>query len=319
MAVIWAIRQFRTYVHGVHFNVITDHNALVWLISIRDPSGKLARWAIYLQSYDYEIKHRKGHKQSNVDTLSRPVLTVSVASPLANDILDIMTTDPLEDEALLHFHKFGRHLAVTSERKCKHVSTKLPKFKYENDVLWYRRKIDDTSYLEVPTRSIRYDIVLSEHLLGHFQASTVYNALKNKYYWPKMHQDITHIIGQCNKCNRNRMVPVKDHPAQPINPTRVFNKCVMDLIFGLPPIAEGYTGKVVITEYVTKFPYAAPIKSKCSAEIAEILFEYISLFGPPNNWVSDQGREFMGLCTNFSEIIGTEHRVTTAYNPRTNG
>jgi hypothetical protein len=28
LGVIWAIRQFRTYVHGVHFYVITDHNAL---------------------------------------------------------------------------------------------------------------------------------------------------------------------------------------------------------------------------------------------------------------------------------------------------
>jgi transposase InsO family protein len=27
----------------------------------------------------------------------------------------------------------------------------------------------------------------------------------------------------------------------------------------------------------------------------------------------------MGMCTNFSKIIGTEHRVTAAYNPRTNG
>jgi hypothetical protein len=44
------------------------------------------------------------------------------------------------------------------------------------------------------------------------------------------------------------MVPVKDHPSQPINPTRVFNKCGMDLIFGLPPTAEEYTGIVVITE-----------------------------------------------------------------------
>jgi hypothetical protein len=186
LAVIWAIRQFRTYVHGVHFYVITDHNALVWLMSIRDPTGKLARWAIYLQSYDYEIKHRKGRVHSNVDTLSRPVLAVSVANTSVNDILDITTTDPLEDEALLHFLKFGRHLAGTSERKCKHVSTKLPHYKYENDILWYRRKIDDTCYLEVPTRSTRYDKVLSEHLLGHFQASTVYNSLKNKYYWPKM-------------------------------------------------------------------------------------------------------------------------------------
>lgn len=94
--------------------------------------------------------------------------------------------------------------------------------------------------------------------------------------------------------------------------------CGMDLIFGLPTTDEGYTGIIVITEYVTKFPYAAPIKTKSSTEIAE-KFEYVSLFGPPHNWVSDQGTEFMGLCTNFSKIIGTEHRVTAAYNPRTNG
>jgi hypothetical protein len=48
---------------------------------------------------------------SNVDTLSRPVLTVSVANTSVCDILVITTTDPLEDEALLHFLKFGRHLA----------------------------------------------------------------------------------------------------------------------------------------------------------------------------------------------------------------
>jgi hypothetical protein len=96
---------------------------------------------------------------SNVNTLSRPVLSVSVAHPLANDILDILTTDPLEDEALLHFLKFGRHFAGTSERKCKHMSTKLSDFKYENRFIWYRRIIDDKCYHEVPTRSIRYDIV----------------------------------------------------------------------------------------------------------------------------------------------------------------
>ncbi len=48
---------------------------------------------------------------SNLDTLSRPVLTVSVANTSVSDILVITTTDPLEDEALLHYVKFGRHLA----------------------------------------------------------------------------------------------------------------------------------------------------------------------------------------------------------------
>jgi hypothetical protein len=117
LAVIWAIRQFRTYVHRVHFYVITDHNALVWLLLIRDPTGKLARWAIYLQSYDYEIKHRKGRVHSHVYTLSRPVLTVSVAPNTSSQVLETLNIDPLDDQALLHYLKYGRHLPGTSERK----------------------------------------------------------------------------------------------------------------------------------------------------------------------------------------------------------
>jgi hypothetical protein len=58
---------------------------------------------------------------------------------------------------------------------------KLPHYKYENIKLWYRRAIKDTSYVEVPPRSTRYDLIQSEHLLGHFPGSTVYNSLIQKY------------------------------------------------------------------------------------------------------------------------------------------
>jgi hypothetical protein len=67
LAIVYAIRQFRIYLHGVYFIVVTDHNALVWLMSVRDPTGKLARWSIFLQHYDYTIIHRQGRKHSNVD------------------------------------------------------------------------------------------------------------------------------------------------------------------------------------------------------------------------------------------------------------
>jgi hypothetical protein len=70
-----------------------------------------------LQSYDYEIEHRKGRVHSNVDTLRRPVLTIPVASQGTTDALDSPSIDPLDDEALLPFLKFGRHLPGTSERK----------------------------------------------------------------------------------------------------------------------------------------------------------------------------------------------------------
>ena len=43
------------------------------LESIRDSTGRLARWSIYLQAYDFEILHRAGKLHCNADALSRPV------------------------------------------------------------------------------------------------------------------------------------------------------------------------------------------------------------------------------------------------------
>ena len=68
------MKHFRVYLHGTKFIVITDHSALKWLMTINDPTGRLARWSLYLQAYDFEIIHRKGKKHTNVDALSRPVL-----------------------------------------------------------------------------------------------------------------------------------------------------------------------------------------------------------------------------------------------------
>ena len=36
----------------------------------------------------------------------------------------------------------------------------------------------------------------------------------------------------------------------------------IDLAFGLQVTTNGYKGILVITEYLTKFPYAVPIRSK---------------------------------------------------------
>ena len=56
---------------GRHFRIMTDHIALKWLMDIKEPSSRLARWAIYIQKYDFEIVHRAGRFLVNADAISR--------------------------------------------------------------------------------------------------------------------------------------------------------------------------------------------------------------------------------------------------------
>ena len=70
-AVVWATKLFRPYLLGTHFIIQTDHAALKWLMTTKDFTGKLARWSLKLQEYDFEIQWRKGKSAGNVDGLSR--------------------------------------------------------------------------------------------------------------------------------------------------------------------------------------------------------------------------------------------------------
>ena len=40
-------------------------------MDIKDPTGKLARWALQLQQYDFDIIHQPGKSHRNADALSR--------------------------------------------------------------------------------------------------------------------------------------------------------------------------------------------------------------------------------------------------------
>lgn len=71
LAVILSIEKFRHYIDGIHFTFYTDHASLLWLHRFKESNGRLVRWALRLQAYDFELRHRKGKHMQVPDALSR--------------------------------------------------------------------------------------------------------------------------------------------------------------------------------------------------------------------------------------------------------
>ncbi|KAM8702049.1 hypothetical protein ACLKA7_001964 [Drosophila subpalustris] len=78
LAIVWAIRKLRCYLEGYRFDVVTDHLALKWLNSIDNPTGRIARWALELQQYQFDIHYRRGKQNVVADALSRQPLEVTL-------------------------------------------------------------------------------------------------------------------------------------------------------------------------------------------------------------------------------------------------
>ena len=60
LAMVLSIRHFKYYLCGLPFVVRTDHSALQWLMSFKEPERQVARWLEELQAYVFEVEHRAG-------------------------------------------------------------------------------------------------------------------------------------------------------------------------------------------------------------------------------------------------------------------
>ena len=72
LGVIFGIQQFRCYILGRQWTLITDHQALKNLKMMKNPSGRRARWIMTLMEYSpYTIEYRKGKLNGAADAISR--------------------------------------------------------------------------------------------------------------------------------------------------------------------------------------------------------------------------------------------------------
>ena len=71
LAAVAAIKEFYPYLYGFSFTLVTDHNPLTALKSLKDVGGRLARWMMFLQQFQLKIEYKPGKDHSDADALSR--------------------------------------------------------------------------------------------------------------------------------------------------------------------------------------------------------------------------------------------------------
>lgn len=317
MTVLWAIEKLRPYLEAVPFTVVTDHYSLLWLQNLKDLNGRLARWAVRLQQYDFKIVHRKGKDNVVPDMLSRAVPVVDSAI----DILEDPTFNSEEDKWYTSLMK-----------KVSEYPLKYSKWRVTNGCLWkyvvpaYPSLTDagDTWKLVVPKKN-RLDIIIAAHeppTSGHTGIYKTFSRIAEKYYWSKMRGDVTKFVRRCKICATHKsstdkpsdkMVP---HP----KPSRPWEMISTDLMGPLPRTKRGNTFILVVSDYLSKFTLLFPLrKATADAVVKKIENEVFLVYGVARMIMCDNGPQYRSK--EFSQLARKYHvqiKFNANYHPRAN-
>jgi len=319
LAVILSLKKFRQYVEGQEFRVVTDHASLKWLMSQGDLSGRLARWAVKLQGFRFEIEHRRGIDNVVPDCLSRQNF---------EDIEELMSF-PLVDIESSEFEsgQYKSLIETLSEKQ-----NQFPDTQIINNKIY--KRIDFASG-DQETEQFSWKLWIPEGLVksaierahsppnkNHGGIAKTLERLRLNFYWPKMATDVKQFVKTCEVCNTTK--PPNTILRPPIKASvkaeRPFQKIYIDFLGPYPRSKEGFIGIFIVLDHLTRFPLIGRIRKFSSETAIKFLKEQvISVFGCPEMIVSDNGKQFR--CDLFEQFVksrGIRHQLTALYSPQAN-
>ncbi|KAL0832527.1 hypothetical protein ABMA28_000738 [Loxostege sticticalis] len=324
LAVVWALNRFRGYVEGVPVTVVTDHQALRWLMNLRSPTGRLARWALLLQAYDITIRYLPGRLNRVADALSRPICDPnSVDCGLCEVSIDMphRSTREIRQEQM-------------KDKNLQRIIEALEGENVENGIYWsnkgycmnngllYRLHPDadtDDAQLLVPEHEWA-NILGAYHddpLAGHYGADKTYEKIAKRYYWSGMRKYIESYVRKCVDCQRFK--PSNQKPAGLLQTTIMnqrFEIIAFDLFGPLPPTNDGKTWILVVEDVATRWVELFALNAATAENCAMTLINEVFLrYGVPRRVTSDNGTQFVSaVMQQVTYCLKIKHSFTPVKN-----
>ena len=329
LAVVWAIDKYRGYIEGALVTVLTDHQPLKWLFSLKSPTGRLARWALRLQPYNLKFGYTPGRQNTVADTLSRPpcadINHVEICECFAIHIdlphegsADFRAAQ-LEDENLKEIIQ-----AFESSNENVYRYTNRGFIMYDGVLYHYGTDEDAENGQLVVPQSLKNIIMFKHHddpLAGHYGVERTINRIYPLYYWQNMRSDITKDVKQCIECNRYK--PSNMKPAglmQTVASNQRFEVIAIDLVGPLPRSSDGHQWILVIEDLCSRWVELFPLREATAQNCAlTLLNEVLLRFGIPRRIHSDNGCQFIpSLMQKLTFCLGIKQTFTPVYHPEAN-
>jgi hypothetical protein len=286
LSIVWAIEKFRDFLYGVRFTVETDHKALTFLFTQKIMNYMMLGWIDTLLEYEFDVEHCPGVLHVLPDALSR---------------------------MYIEFRRGGGEATV---RAFIPVS-ELPKYPEKQ----LSQFIQEAFLKENVPEDERRAKLEAAHAKGHYGANELFRQLwEDGFYWPFMKKDCQAMVATCLVCLRYNVGKKGFHPLQTVNAELPFDHISVDTITGLPTTARGNNCILVIIDLCTRFAVLYAQQTKSAVDTAWSLWQCFCLFPLPKIIQSDNGTEFVNnVIAELKKLLGVQHRLVAAYNPRANG
>ncbi|CAG9137969.1 unnamed protein product [Plutella xylostella] len=327
LAVVWAVGKFRGYIDGSEVVVRSDHQPLRWLMSLKSPSGRLARWALAIQEFNLRIEYTPGKANVIADTLSRPncpedcelcLTTVDLPTRSPSDIRENQLKDP----------EIGKIIEdLESDEPFRGRPWADRGYVLSDGILYrYGPEADDdeeNACLVIPLHE-RAKILSDYHdapTAGHFGVDRTLARLHTRFYWPGMRSYVADYIKECAACQRYKVDTRKPSGLLQTPATaRRFEVVAIDLFGPLPETATENKWVLIVEDVSTRWVELFALKNATSPECARTLIDEVFLrFGFPRRVLSDNGVQFISaVMQQVCHCMGIDQTLTPFYHPEAN-
>ena len=330
LAIVWAMDKFRGYIEGSEITLLTDHQPLKWLMSLRSPTGRLARWALQLQPYNCIIKYTPGSTNKVADTLSRPPCKNhkedEAECVLCTFQVDLPTRGPKEIREAQQKDEYLNKIIQSFEKDDEDLTRWTSRGYLLSDGILYRywpESDAENGQLVIPEHE-RVQVLKKYHddaTAGHYGIDRTIARIASRFYWPGMRKEIAKYIGNCIQCQRYKPTNLKPCGLlQTVSSNQRFEVVAIDLFGPLPITTDGFQWILIAEDLASRWVELFALKEATAENCAKTLLEEMFLrYGTPRRLLSDNGVQFISaIMQHLTYCLGIKQFLTPYYHPQAN-